>query len=365
MPILGSDFIEGLDITGQSLVSASQILQMIRAAQPNTDRGLVLNSGDYPDVATYPSLKRYLHTNPSEDNRIIRTWSPLGNAWEPIQQADASVTTDIIADNAVTFEKLVAPGVGNALKLMRANAAGDGYEFWALVFAANSIAITALAKGTGNANKLVRIASNDSGFEFFTLNAADYLAADSIALAKINMTQNLSLIINDATAVTTEVTIAALMETYVAAKGIPIAKLAIGSEGQILRTVSGATVWAAETARGVVSSVLATDLQVLPAGLVNLEWTHGQANLNFAYFVSLVCIDADLSYAAGEEVPITTVAHHAGGGSDTQFPVSVSVNATKVFARFSATPIWILSKAADTWAAIDRTKWKVRCRLLS
>ena len=57
--------IEGLDPTGETCITTSMLLQMIRAASPSTDIGFVVLAETAPNIVAYPELARFLWLKPS------------------------------------------------------------------------------------------------------------------------------------------------------------------------------------------------------------------------------------------------------------------------------------------------------------
>lgn len=138
-----NDFVEGLDPTGIVDISASQVLQVIREAQPQTNKMLIIVSESTPDVANNTRYTRYFWWKVS--TKALKYYDTPN--WTIVPVNDGAVGTAQLVAAAVTLAK-IAYSEGSATQLLRINAAGNGVEWWTLAFANNSIAITKIAPGS-------------------------------------------------------------------------------------------------------------------------------------------------------------------------------------------------------------------------
>lgn len=374
MSISSNDFLEGLDPSGLSQISGAQLLQMIREATPMEESALFgrfigIADDDTPDTTTYPRFKRYLWLKPSEDFRVIRTWSEADGDWYPISLGSNIITTTMIQNAAVTLAKLSVSG-GSALQLIRVNAAGNGFEFFTPSTPAGSITIAQLDAGSGNANKLVKINSGGNAFEFFTLNAVDYISDNTIASAKLISLDpaKITAVIGDAAKylrvnASGVVTLTNLSGSDLANQAVALSKLVStdGTEGQIMTIVSG--VWAPAT---ITPSAIFTSAnsrvytRAIPALGTTDPFNHGIVNSAGVAVVPnmlkvyVKCITTEHGYAVGDRVVMDFA-------SDTVAGFTLGLNTTQIFNTRdnAASVIRVISKSTFTSQTIDTTKWQL------
>lgn len=127
------EFDEGLDPTSVfSAPEATALLSFLRLALPNSYRGTVIVSTTTPATSGEPTgyptdwyawQKRCLWANPDTGELFVYV---TGLGWQPITLVDGSVTTDKLADGAVTVAKI---DPGNALQILRTDLAGTAVEW--------------------------------------------------------------------------------------------------------------------------------------------------------------------------------------------------------------------------------------------
>lgn len=123
-------FYRGYDPTATTnVIQRAQLLQMIQEGEFVDFVGAKIYSESAPDVALYPKLAwftwhKLLSGNPTGEEYY---WD--GVTWTPNTIKDGSLTGDAFADGSIGLNKLESPGIGNALKFIQVNVAGNGYQF--------------------------------------------------------------------------------------------------------------------------------------------------------------------------------------------------------------------------------------------
>lgn len=172
-----NDLVEGLDPSGLIQISGAQLLQMVRNAVAADSKFFGIFDESEPDVVTTPRYARYSWFKPSEiSSPVERRWS--GTEWIPVSIGDEVITSAMIEDGAITLAKLYNPG-GEALKLLRVNAGGTGFELWTLENPVKSVTLAMLSSAGGTNNQFIHV-NAFGGFEFFDLIATNYIPANSI-----------------------------------------------------------------------------------------------------------------------------------------------------------------------------------------
>ena|SRR3990167_1978361 len=341
--------------------SQATLTQLVDAALPYSDKGMVIVSNDTPDVATYPSLGRCLWVKPSENNSIIRRYNSALVSWEVAIPGDDAITTAKILNAAVTLAKLYSPGAAHEGKQLVVNSSGN-FVLQLVTIPDNSIAITKLFKGTGNAGKFIRVAANDSGFEFLTLNAISFIADGAINPIKINFGLNNAVIRTNASGVPIVVTVDSLATSFSAAI-LPPSKITPGNESQQLVTRDGVTIWENETNRTLEATQIGTN-QNLPAGAGTIVVAHGLSGIPKFIDIRLVCIDAggDAGYSLNNEVEFKDLTY---ADAANVAGMSVKFDATNISFYFSASSLILQNAATGAEVAIVRSKWQVKIHRLA
>ena len=99
-----AEFTKGIDFTGQTSFTASQLNNLVDNAKPAARRGLVISTNATPDTTTFPYFTNYLWRDISTTPPTLKFWS--GTAWASAAVASGSITTDALVDSSVTTAKL-------------------------------------------------------------------------------------------------------------------------------------------------------------------------------------------------------------------------------------------------------------------
>lgn len=126
-----ADLDKGIDLTGLTTVTASQLNQLVANATAATNKGMVIWQNSLPDTANNVRYKRFIWLDSSTVPPTLKIYNTNTSAWVAqtlaansvtsnnivdgnvitSKLADASVTTVKIADNAVTDVKISAGAV--------------------------------------------------------------------------------------------------------------------------------------------------------------------------------------------------------------------------------------------------------------
>jgi len=111
------DLVKGVDFTGASSFTPSQLNQLVDNAYVGPYRGMVIYTNGYPSASVITKYQRYLWLDTSTALPTPKVWNTNGY-WTNIVAtaviADYSVTTDKIATNAVTTIKIADNAVTDA-----------------------------------------------------------------------------------------------------------------------------------------------------------------------------------------------------------------------------------------------------------
>lgn len=143
-----NQFVEGLDPTALSSVSASQLLQMVRNATPESYIGMVYVGATAPDTLNNPFYGRYLWLDISTPSApVLKTL--VGISWVAYNLQPGSLNGSALVNASVALTKLSLTGA-TANYLLVVNPTATGYAFKAPsdLFADGGIPIDKLASGT-------------------------------------------------------------------------------------------------------------------------------------------------------------------------------------------------------------------------
>lgn len=106
-----TDLRKGIDLTGRSSVTGSQMNQLVDNGTVSTNKGLLIVTNGTPNVAGRPQYTNFLWLDHRTDPATIRVYNAGTATWDSFNVAPGSVTTVSIADGAVTQPKIAANAV--------------------------------------------------------------------------------------------------------------------------------------------------------------------------------------------------------------------------------------------------------------
>jgi hypothetical protein len=200
-----NDILTGLDVSALSSVSQAQLLQMINQAAPLVNKGLIVVQATTPDIGNNARYSRYIWLDSSTTPPTPKIYNTGTLLWDSLIIGAGSIVNSMIsAAAAIAITKLA---FGTARYIVRTNAAGNAVEYVnpnaiftnddVPLSAINSTAAPALVKSYLQRNATTGITS------FQQVAFADFAAGDLLGVSKI----------------------------------------ASGTNGQVLGTVTGATTW--------------------------------------------------------------------------------------------------------------------------
>lgn len=410
MALTENTLVSGYDLTAIFGGYASALMQAIQRALPESTFGMILVDSSTPDVSgSYAWRTRCLWIDTTNTaTPVLKAYRTTGSpGWFAIADAisNSTITTAMIQNGAVTLAKLYAPGIGEAAKLLRVNAAGTGFELASVstiitdfgIIPIGSLDSTSVPVGE---EKFVGCIGNIAGDVFW--RSADYIAGlfgtavvqpSAVAPATVLTTKTkfLSSRTGDTTGVYRvldpdtditdgaingdKLTDASVVGDKISDASIPVDKLTAGTDGYIPSTVAGSVVWVSPSAlAGTLTKFVSTIgagpsyLPVIPTVVATpVTIAHGLAGIPQSVRVVMYCNTTNLGYAVGKEIDITGITNFDGTTFDTAF--SIKVDATNVIIGRVATGNILINSTAGTGpvAAITPASWsiKVYCLYLS
>jgi hypothetical protein len=349
---------EGYDPTMDACISKAKLLQMFRAALPTTDIGFVIVGAATPSVVTYPELARFL-------------WMDLtGNLYRWNGASWSLVTTSVsIANGSITPLKLSVSG-GTPYQILAINSAGTAVTYQSLI---NLLGTPAYATIPGYGSQL--FLTIDSGVGKLSGVDPAAFAAKSIEYTKLSST-------GGAIGQSLRMAAAGGMEWFTPTIPTPptiggpltitigMLSSAGGASGNIL-VVSGAgfmfsTIDAQITystlSATVFKSVVFADVDHLkvvagPPQEIAHGWTLETPDI---VQVRAVCISADCSFSAGDEVDISMV-HSTDTPDSPCYRFAVDSTKVSIYSEantYGTLSLTLLDKGTGYSAGMDFEKWK-------
>ena len=123
MPASRNYLIEGIDPSQSTCLSAQDLINLIRAAAPESDIGFVFKGTSGPNVNLYPEMERFLYLS---TDGMLRFYKNGG--WELVKAALALVPNSIPINILSPIDPWTSQSA--ASKVIRVNSAGTSFKFY-------------------------------------------------------------------------------------------------------------------------------------------------------------------------------------------------------------------------------------------
>lgn len=301
------DLSKGIDLTGRSTVTPSQLNQLVDAGQLRTNRAAFLLTNSDPDVVSYPRYTNWVWLDQSSIPFVLKTWNANSNAWIAVSFGTNAITTAQIGDGQITTDK-IANGAVTTDKL------GD-----------NSVSEAKIIAGQVTASKM----ANNAITTLSITNGA--VTSDKIAVNGV---------------ITTNITDGAVTSNKLASASVTADKLAPGAvaastitDGSITGIkIANETIGTTNIIDGAVSTnkisfgmwLSTNQTAAIPAAGSAATFTHTFPAQPQCVRVVLICTTTDLAYSVGDEIAIENVMNVAGADDIKTFNVVTTATETKV-----------------------------------
>lgn len=311
------DFVVGIDLTGQSVITASQLHQLVNNGTIAFPKGGVIKTNDLPNLTNDPRMTNWLWLDSSTVPASLKSYVCCGNTatnWLSATIAALSVESSHLAPNAVIAGKVAANAINTSN--IADNAVTDAK------INAGSIVNSKLGLGAvSNANIAVGTITGD---RIAPLTITDTnIAAGTITAGKL-------------------------------AGGILTNQIAGGPASYVLATPSGGG-----TAQWVnlVKSYSSNGIAI-PTSAATATNAHTLGQIPDIIQMRLVCSSAEYGYNASDEVPLESLLVTA---TDRPF-VTVSADANNWYLTAIGTSAAALRTRTNTFALMDITKanWRIK-----
>lgn len=327
----GAELQKGIDLTGLSSVSASQLNQLVDNARPASNRGLVYVGTTAPTITgTNAYRTNYIWVDISALPYTLRTYQT--GSWVTATIGADSVNTGNIVDAAVTNPKLAANAVNTTN------------------ISDNAVTESKIAAGSVTTSKIGALQITSA-----------LLAADSVVTAKIG----------DGQVTAQKLAAGAVGPSTIGAQGIYGTNLVNGTitstqiaGGTISGTniagativssnIANATITKANLAFGTPTNAVITASSLALGGLKQMA--HGQGAVPQMVRVVLVNVTTDAGWDTGDEVDINAFT------SDSYYPfAAVYADTTNVNVRFGDNAGFTLNKDTGNVEAFTIGNWTLK-----
>lgn len=331
------DLSAGMDPTGQTTITAAQLLQLVNNGKIVVPKGGVIRTNNLPDITTDTRLTNWLWldsrtapaalksyygngTQNNETNWVVATVAPDSITATHLQAA--SVTAGKIAGNAIATSNLLDNAVTDTK------------------ITAGAIVNSKIANGAiSNANIAL---STITGDRLATLTITDTnIAANTITGGKlVNGTVN---------------------SNQIASAGISTINLNGASQPDMFLMTDNTTGATALYRNQIILKNYNSNNIAIPTANTATTNSHTLGGTPQLVVAHLTCNSGELGYNAGEEIPIEMVI-----AETSENPViSIAVTSTQWFLTPAGTSNWrIRDKQGVTYSNITKANWRLRIHLV-
>jgi hypothetical protein len=327
-----ADLVHGLDASGLSSVTGSQLNQLVDMATTATNKGMIIKKATRPDITTYPRYTNFLWLDISITPAVLKAYNyccgDTDTNWVAAVAGSGTIGSDQLATAAVIAGKLGSNSVHTS-NIVDSAVTTDKL---------NLAAVTSSKLASGSVSNL-HVASRTIEGDKIAYNT---IAETNIANAAIGTRHIGSQVINNDKLASQAVTTNKILGSTT---GSQFLMTAPEGTNVIWRTMSFVTVF--ETNNIAIPSITTTNY-------------HGQGSVPDIIRVALVNATTELGYAVGDEISaeylINVVAEN---------PVlSVAVDSTYWYLAPGAADWQVRPKGSTTFSQLDKAKWYIKARLI-
>lgn len=337
---------KGIDLTGLTTVTASQLNQLVDNARPATNRGLVYIGTTAPTITGTNSYRtNYIWVDISALPFTLRTYQT--GSWNSATIGANSVNTGNIVDGAVTNPKLAANAVNttnisdNAVTESKIAAGAvttskiGALQVTSALLAADSVVTAKIADGQVTAQKLAAGAVGPS-----TIGAQGIYGTN---LVNGTITSNL-------------MAANSINGTNIQATSVATTNLVLGSARyQQWRMNAGVTAW--EQVQPLYVS--ATNYTFLSTN----TWTHALPSTPHTVTAYYVVSSSVAGYSSGDQIPMSQIQSDQSGGA---LPVAISFTSTTLtYAGQNTGNYYLPAKGTGTITSVAAASMDGQIRLVA
>lgn len=351
-------FLEGLDPTGLTCISAADLLQMIRSAKPYPNQGLVIYSQTAPDVVANPELAFFIWGE--LDGSDVPTgdfYYYNGTSWELLPIIDGSK----LAPHSVGLDKIDLT-LASPFYIIQVNANGDALIWTSIISAIqnNTLPVAKLVAPDNTNNYVLTCLLGTRAFRLLSDFVTTDIADNTIPIAKLVRAGADAL--------------GLYLRTKIDGSGVEWARIdvanlgAVGSSAsQAIRRNAGNTAWEFFTPSTLAFTTLDNGGSYYAIPAINSARTiaHGLAVVPKLVRTVLVCTSTDAGYAVNDEIDISGVTGDQDGTNQwAAFTIGIDVTNITVARGSDANGSSIAAKTGGT-TAIDFSKWGIKLYLMA
>lgn len=325
------DLSKGIDLTGRSSVTPSQLNQLVDAGTVRTNRGLLLITNAAPNVVAFPRYTNMIWLDQSSIPFVLKAWNANSNAWIAVSFGTNAITTAQIGDGQVTTDKL-ADGAVTTIKL------GD-----------NSVSEAKIIAGQVSASKMANNAITTASITNGAVTSAK-IAINGVENTNILDGAITSNKIAAATITSDKFAPGAIGTATIPDNSITAAKMQADSI-RVTNIVDG-IITKAKLSFGTPTNAVLT-ANTLTLGSLK-QMAHGFAGIPHSVRVVLVNVTTDAGWDTGDEVAIESFS------ADSFYNHAVYVDATNVNVRFGSVAGSVAHKDTGAITAYTITQWTLK-----
>lgn len=348
---------------GACIASPAEFSAMVANAKFVPTVGATIVGATAPDVVTYPALKRFIWVDTSVDPPILSVWQESSSSWIAQELEAGSVTGDMIANGAITLNKLSLSGA-TANYVMRVNSSNT-----AIIF--DDVANLFSTSNRLDVNKLSLSAAG-----IYVLNCNGTTVTWTLLSSLIgSLTFAISQIVNTG-ALDKQVisfygtnNVWKYVEDILRDGQIALTKLTPGVANTLLGTNAAGTAIESKTLASVgaalspniIKRFYSSQITIPAAGGAVTPVAHGFPGVPAFYEWFLVCVTAEYGYAANDRIPLDRLYTVMGAGDDRTAPFTTTDDASNLYLRADngSYDIGALDKSDGTPVNLTPGNWRL------